>query len=96
MRNEIGGGGGEANISYKGMETSSEHMFFKTMNMFFKTMRLTAMHNKLKWTISTGSGLALLHMVSKLDTGRWVDCEIPHRMETRMKNIFYKGVKASP
>ena len=62
--------------------------------------------NGAKRTISASGGLGLLQMVSEPDTGlcaskdarspRWVDCEIPHRLERGEGSISYKGVETSP
>ena len=43
--------------------------------------------NRLKWIISARDELGLLQMVLEPDTGQCVmDCEIPYRLERRMKH----------
>ena len=58
MRSHIGWKG-ERNIPYKGVKISP-------LQMHFKIMRLTTIHNRPKWTISTSSELQLLHNISTL------------------------------
>ena len=63
--------------------------------MRFKTVRLMTIRNELKLTISISSGLGLLQMVLKPDTGscanedigslRGVDYKISHQLGREMK-----------